>query len=138
MKIENILRAAAIGCIMIAGSCAVSNDETSITSDPRVNNPIMVEPSFREIKLQFAGGVDGLEADEALKFEAFLDEYRALGAQVVDDELVMHHFVAHIDRRAEALQCLLDDLDGALDAGAEAARIGEQDFHGGHSMTAAR
>ena len=79
MTIENILRAAAIGCIMIAGSCAVSNDATSISSDGAANHPISVEPTFREIKLQFAGGAEGLEIDEALKFEAFLDEYRAHG-----------------------------------------------------------
>ena len=79
MNLENILRAAAIGCIMIAGSCAVSNDATTISSDGAVNHPIAVEPTFREIKLQFAGGAEGLEIDEALKFEAFLDEYRAHG-----------------------------------------------------------
>lgn len=79
MTIENILRAAAIGCIMIAGSCAVNNDATSISSDGAANHPITVEPAFREIKLQFAGGAEGLEVDEALKFEAFLDEYRAHG-----------------------------------------------------------
>ncbi|MES2471925.1 MAG: CpaD family pilus assembly protein [Pseudomonadota bacterium] len=79
MTLENILRAAAIGCIMAAGSCAVSNDATSIPSDGIVNHPIAVEPTFREIKVQFAGGAEGLDADEAVKFEAFLDEYRAHG-----------------------------------------------------------
>jgi hypothetical protein len=38
--------------------------------------------------------------------------------------LVVHDFVAHVDRRAELDQRALDDLDGALDAGAEAAGIG--------------
>ncbi len=79
MNLENILRAAAIGCIMIAGSCAVSNDATSISSDGALNHPIAVEPTFREIKVQFAGGAQGLEVDESMKFEAFLDEYRAHG-----------------------------------------------------------
>src|SRR5690606_2887482 len=70
----------------------------------------------------------------------FVDEDRALVTQVVDDELVVHDFVAHVDRRAEALQCALDDLDCALDAGAEAARVGQQDFlvaHGGGSLSCA-
>jgi len=79
MNLENILRAAAIGCIMIAGSCAVSNDATTISSDGTVNHPIAVEPTFREIKVQFAGGAQGLDVDESVKFEAFLDEYRAHG-----------------------------------------------------------
>jgi hypothetical protein len=60
-------------------------------------------------------------------FGQFLDEYRALGLEVVDDEGVVHDFVAHVDRRAEFFQRALDDGDGAVDAGAEAARIGKQD-----------
>ena len=57
-----------------------------------------------------------------------LDEHRALGAQVVDHELVVHDLVAHVDRRAVQLERALDDRDGAVDAGAEAARLGEQDL----------
>jgi hypothetical protein len=58
----------------------------------------------------------------------FVDEDRSLVAQVVHHELVVHDLVAHVDRRAIALQGALDDLDRALDAGAEATRIGEQDL----------
>jgi hypothetical protein len=54
-----------------------------------------------------------------------LDEDCALGLQIVDDELVVHDLVAHVDRRAELRERLLDDSDGAVDAGAEAAGIGE-------------
>ncbi len=66
-----------------------------------------------------------------------LDEHRALVAQVVDDELVVDHFVAHVDRRAELHERLLDDRDRAVDAGAEAARIGENDVHHLESLGAA-
>ena len=52
-----------------------------------------------------------------------------LRLQVVDDELVVHDLVAHVDRRAVLRERLLDDRDRAVDAGAEAARIGEQDVH---------
>ena len=52
-----------------------------------------------------------------------LDEHRALGAQVLDDVLVVHDLVAHVDRRAAQLERALDDLDRALDAGAKAARL---------------
>lgn len=79
MNLESIFRAAAIACILTAGSCAVTNDATSIGSNGAENHPIAVEPSFREIKLQYAGGADGLDIDEAMKFEAFLDDYRAHG-----------------------------------------------------------
>ena len=55
-----------------------------------------------------------------------LDEHRALGAQVLDHVLVVHDLVAHVDRRAVQLERALDDVDGAVHAGAEAARLGEE------------
>src|SRR5262249_7142449 len=58
-----------------------------------------------------------------------LDEHRALALQVVDDVLVVHDLVAHVDRGAVHRERLLDDADRALDAGAETAGVGEQDFH---------
>ena len=65
----------------------------------------------------------------ARNFVQFLDEDGALAAQVLDDVLVVHDLVSHIDGRAVQLQRTLDDLDRALDAGAETTGIGEQDFH---------
>ena len=56
------------------------------------------------------------------------DEDRALGLQVVDDVGVVDDLVTHIDRRAEAGQCALDDLDRAIHAGAKAARLGKHDL----------
>ena len=56
-------------------------------------------------------------------------EHGAEAAQAVHDELVVHHLVAHVDRRAEQLDRALHDVDRAVDAGAEAPRVREQDFH---------
>ncbi len=56
-----------------------------------------------------------------------IDEDRAKAAQPIDDEAVVDDFVAHIDRRAEALERELDDLDRAVDAGAKAPRGRDQD-----------
>ncbi len=65
-----------------------------------------------------------------------VDEDRALGLEVLDDEPVVHDLMPHIDRSAVALDGALDDLDGAIDSGAEAAGAGEQDrerlFRFGH------
>jgi hypothetical protein len=60
-------------------------------------------------------------------FGEFLDEDRAFCLEVVDDEGVVDDFVADVDRRAELFQRAFDDGDGAVDAGAEAAGIGEKD-----------
>jgi pilus assembly protein CpaD len=76
---DNVIRACALGAILFAGSCAVQNGADSIAEDGTVNHPIAVEPSFRDMKLHFAGGVDGISADDAVKFDNFLADYRAHG-----------------------------------------------------------
>jgi hypothetical protein len=43
----------------------------------------------------------------------------------------VHDLVTHVDRRPVELERLFHDLDGALDAGAEAAGLGQDNAHGG-------
>ncbi|HMH64376.1 MAG TPA: CpaD family pilus assembly protein [Rhizomicrobium sp.] len=78
MKLDYLLRAAALGAILVAGSCSVTN-EGMISEDGARNHPITVEPSFRELKVQFAGGAGGMTADDAVKFDSFLADYRVHG-----------------------------------------------------------
>src|SRR5258706_5562434 len=78
MKLDYLLRAAALASILAAGSCSVANDGAMISEDGARNHPITVEPSFRELKVQFAGA-DGMRAEDAAKFDAFLTEYRTRG-----------------------------------------------------------
>jgi len=77
-RFDNLLRAAAIGCILAAGSCAATNDSRSIAEDGAANHPIAVEPSYRDLKVQFAGP-QGMTPDDAANFDVFLDDYRAHG-----------------------------------------------------------
>ena len=60
-------------------------------------------------------------------FGQFLDEDGAEFLQTLDHVAVVHDLVADIDRRAVFLQRQHDDLDRAVDAGAEAARLAEPD-----------
>ena len=55
-------------------------------------------------------------------FIQLLDEHCAHRLQAVDHMAVVHDLVAHIDRGAVLLDGALDDLDGPVDPGAEAAR----------------
>ena len=55
------------------------------------------------------------------------DEDRTQPLQLVDHMPVVDDLVPHIDRRPVLPQRLLDDRDGALDPGTEAARAREQD-----------
>ena len=61
-------------------------------------------------------------------FVELVDEHRAEILQPLDDEAVVDDFVADIDRRTEPLERQLDDLDGAVDSGAKAARGRDQDL----------
>jgi pilus assembly protein CpaD len=79
MKLDYLLRAAAIVSILVAGSCSVTNDGESISEDGARNHPIAVEPSFRELKVQFVGGTDGVSTDDSAKFDSFLSDYRIHG-----------------------------------------------------------
>ncbi len=63
-------------------------------------------------------------------FGEFLDEDGPFVAQVPDDVAVVDNLASDVDRRAEDLQRKVHDLDGAIDAGAKAAGIGEKDVHG--------
>src|SRR3954451_16037436 len=60
-----------------------------------------------------------------------LDEDRPALAQPGHDVLVVDDLLAHVDRRAVELERALDGLHGAVDAGAVAARRGEQQPLGG-------
>ena len=99
---------------------------TLVTSGQVASNTL----SSRPLRLLLDGTGDAVRGEDhggaVGHLVQLLDEYRAEGAQPVDDVAVVHHLVAHVDGRAEQFDRALDDVDGAVDAGAEAARIGEQ------------
>jgi len=79
MKPEYILRAAALSAVLMAGSCSTTDPNSVVWEDGARNHPIMVEPSYRDLKVQFTGGADGMNSDDAIKFENFLADYRVHG-----------------------------------------------------------
>ena len=58
-------------------------------------------------------------------FGQVFDKDRTFFAQIVHHEFIVHHFMTHINRRAEFFQRALHDTDGPIDTGAEAARVGQ-------------
>jgi hypothetical protein len=64
-----------------------------------------------------------------------LDEDRAPLGERVDDVLVVHDLLADVDRGAVEVERLLDGDDRPIDAGAVAARVGEEHApaDGGHA-----
>jgi hypothetical protein len=85
----------------------------------------------RRLDLDRARDAMGAENGDAARrdFGELVHELRALGAQALDHVPVVHDFVADIDRRPIFLECLFDNLDRPLDAGAEASRLGQNDPH---------
>ncbi|MFO1246965.1 MAG: CpaD family pilus assembly protein [Alphaproteobacteria bacterium] len=79
MNITNLLRAAALMSVLIAGSCSTAREDGNFYSeDGAANHPITVEPSYQDLKVGF-GGPAGMSPDDAMKFDAFLADYRAHG-----------------------------------------------------------
>ena len=79
MKPDYFLRGAALAAVLMAGSCSTTDPSSVVWEDGARNHPIMVEPSYRDLKVQFAGGADGISSDDAIKFDTFLADYRAHG-----------------------------------------------------------
>jgi pilus assembly protein CpaD len=107
MTLDNFLRAAAVCSVLIAGSCAApSNDGNTRMEDGAVNHPIAVTPSYRELKVQYAGAVQGMNADDALQFDAFLADYRSHGngslGISVPNGAPAHAAIAYFGERAAA------------------------------------
>ena len=67
-----------------------------------------------------------------------LDEHRSESSQALHHVVIVNHLVAHVDRRTEELERPFDDVDGAIDAGTEAPRVGEQHLHQARTRLAAR
>ena len=71
-------------------------------------------------------------------FVQLFNKDSASGLEVIDHKGVVHDLVAHIDGRAKLGQRPLHDLDGAIDPGAKAARLGQQNFFGAQHVRAPR
>jgi hypothetical protein len=63
-------------------------------------------------------------------FREVLDETRTFCAKALDHMGVVDDFMPDIDRRAERLERLFDDIDGPDHTRAETARLGEHHAHG--------
>src|SRR5690606_27508076 len=62
-------------------------------------------------------------------FVQLVNKDRAPVAQVVDHELVVNHFVAHVDGCSEHVQRAVYNFYGAVYAGTEATGVSESDLH---------
>jgi hypothetical protein len=99
--------------------------------DQRARGVEHAQPTRGGFRLHSLGDSVGREDDDAARRHLIqlVDEDRALRAQLVDDITVVHDLVPHVDGRAVGCDRPLDDLDRAIDASAETARLGQQHIH---------
>jgi pilus assembly protein CpaD len=78
MSSPTLPRFLAAAALIVMGSCAATPDThpQMTMADGAVNHPIMVEPSYRALKLNWNGG---LSQPEAVEFDAFVRDYLAHG-----------------------------------------------------------
>lgn len=80
MNTQDLFRATALSAMLLAGSCAAPTaDPDGTMEDGAVNHPITVEPSFRDLKVTYEGAEQGMSKDDAIRFDAFLENYRLHG-----------------------------------------------------------
>ncbi|MBI3678147.1 MAG: CpaD family pilus assembly protein [Proteobacteria bacterium] len=79
MKKSDLVRAAAVSAVLLAGSCAAPFNDGTIVADPLVNHPITVEPGYRSMQISFTTSGAGLTNDDALRFDAFVQDYVTRG-----------------------------------------------------------
>lgn len=78
---QSTLRLLAVAALVVTGSCATTPDTTPgmMMPDGASNHPIMVEPSYRALKLDWAPSTGGLAPAEEIQFNAFVSDYLAHG-----------------------------------------------------------
>ena len=79
MTPQTVLRLFTAAVLIGLGSCAVTPDKTPGTTMPDgvVNHPIMVEPSYRALKLDWSP--EGIAPAEEIQLNAFVSDYLAHG-----------------------------------------------------------
>ena len=75
MNTSNIVRALSIASVLLAGSCAAPMNDTKVYSDPTVNHPITVEPSYKSLQMSYSGSSAELSPDDTRRFASFVQEY---------------------------------------------------------------
>ncbi|HEX4271325.1 MAG TPA: CpaD family pilus assembly protein [Rhizomicrobium sp.] len=78
-KLDILLRAAAIGSVLLAGSCAAPmNGDGDLLADPAANHPIAIEPGMQSLHLGVSS--EGLMPGDAAQLDGFLSNYRLHGS----------------------------------------------------------
>ena len=76
---KNLLRAASVAAVLLAGSCASPTNDATVFSDGLRNHPITVAPHYQSIRVAFSDPAAGLSPEDGAQLSSFVDDYLARG-----------------------------------------------------------
>ncbi|HEX3430265.1 MAG TPA: CpaD family pilus assembly protein [Rhizomicrobium sp.] len=76
---KNLLRAASVAAVLLAGSCASPTNDGSVFADGLRNHPITVAPHYQTVQVAFSDPATGLSPEDGAQLSVFVDEYLARG-----------------------------------------------------------
>jgi pilus assembly protein CpaD len=82
MRTNIAMLTVSLAAIMLAGSCAEPSNFTvdpAVYADGAVNHPITVDPSYRSLKLSYAGSLETMSTDDSAQLTAFVSDYLSDG-----------------------------------------------------------
>jgi pilus assembly protein CpaD len=76
---KNVLRAASVAAVLLAGSCASPTNDGTVFADGLRNHPITVAPHYEAIRVAFSDPAAGMSPEDGAQLSTFVDEYLARG-----------------------------------------------------------
>ena len=76
---KNLLRAASLAAVLLAGSCAAPTNDGTVFADGLRNHPITVAPHYQSIHLAFSDSSAGLSPEDGTQFAGFVEQYLSRG-----------------------------------------------------------
>lgn len=76
---KNLLRAASVMAVLLAGSCAAPTNDATVFEDGLRNHPITVAPHYQSIHVAFSDSSAGLSPEDGTQLAAFVEEYLGRG-----------------------------------------------------------
>src|SRR5438552_1329507 len=76
---KNVLLAASVAAVLLAGSCAAPTNDGTVFADGLRNHPITVAPHYQSVHMTFSDSAAGLSPEDGAQLSVFVDDYFARG-----------------------------------------------------------
>jgi pilus assembly protein CpaD len=74
-----LLRAASVGAVLMAGSCAAPTNDGTVFADGLRNHPITVAPHYETVRVAFSDSSAGLSPEDGAQLTGFVEDYLSRG-----------------------------------------------------------